>query len=176
MSADAPGAREPMIVIGRLGVSHGVRGEIRLFAESDVEGRFESLGQVWWLGRKGQCQPLEVVSLRRAGAFFLVRFRGIETPEAAARFSHGALALPASQRGPAPEGSYFIDDILGLTVADEAGRLLGRVTNVYRTGANDVYEIRGAAEILLPALESVILEVDLQARRMRVRVPAGLLE
>jgi 16S rRNA processing protein RimM len=108
-------------------------------------------------------------------SFFLASFEGLDTPEAVSELVRGFLAVPESQRGTLPAGSYFVDDIVGLKVEDEAGQDLGVVTGVYQTGANDIYEIAGpVGEMLFPALKHLVLGIDLQAKRMRVRVPEGL--
>jgi len=73
------------------------------------------------------------------------------------------------------EGRHFWFQIEGLEVETEDGEPLGRLVGLVETGANDVYEVRGpAGEILIPALSDVIRDIDLDARRMIVALPAGL--
>jgi 16S rRNA processing protein RimM len=173
-------AREPrvpddMVLIGRLGAVHGIHGELKLFSMSDVPGRFDNLREVFWIGTKGEPKPLKVKSLRALPAHYLICFEGWDVRETAAELSNGLLALPLARRGELPPGVYFLDDILGLEVCDESGRRLGAVTEIYQTGAHDVYAVRdGDRELLLPALPSVVLSIDLAGRRMTVRVPEGL--
>jgi len=174
-SAHAPAIPGDLVVIGKLGTVHGVHGEIKLFSLSDVPGRFDNLQEVWYVGEKGLAQRLEVKSLRAAGTFWLICFLGIETREEALGLINGQIAIPNDRRGVLPEGAYFLDDIIGLEVVDENGRHLGRIVEIFKTGANDIYEIRDQGkELLLPALKSNILEIDLKAHRMRVRIPEGL--
>lgn len=169
---DAPQA---FIRIARLGSPHGVRGELRLFSLSDVPGRLEGLRAAWWLGARSRRRRLEVEGVRAAGRSWLIKFRGIDTPEAARELVNGFLAVPPQERGTLPRGRYFVDDLIGLEVLAEDGRYLGRLEQIYETGANDVYAVvHEGRELLLPALAQVILEVDLEHRRLRVRVPAGL--
>ncbi len=167
---------DEMVVIGRLGAPHGIRGELRLFSVSDVPGRFEGLREMWWQGAaRGAWRRLRVDQLRSGGDHYLVRFAGFATREQAGALSHGHLALPARERPVLPRGSYFIDQVVGLLVETESGQPLGRIAEVYRTGANDIYAVQGpAGELLLPAVKSVVLEVDLERGRMRVRLPKGL--
>jgi 16S rRNA processing protein RimM len=77
------------------------------------------------------------------------------------------------------EGTFFVHDILGLSVHTEEGALLGAVADVLFTGANEVYVVQGKdlpqGEVLLPAIEDVIRAVDLEAGRMTVRLLPGLL-
>ena len=70
---------------------------------------------------------------------------------------------------PLPEGTFFWDQLVGLEVADERGTVIGELVEVFRAGGNEVYRIVGPdGERLVPALRSVVLDVDLQARRMTV--------
>ena len=75
------------------------------------------------------------------------------------------------------ENEYFIADLIGISVEDETGVLLGELEDVIETGANDVYQIRmtDGRELLLPAIRQCVLSVDIEAGRMRVHVLDGLL-
>ena len=72
---------------------------------------------------------------------------------------------------------YLVKDLDGCRVLTETGEDLGEIKDVYPTGANDVFSVRlGEREILVPALKEVVLEIDLAARRIVVRLPPGLRE
>jgi 16S rRNA processing protein RimM len=168
---------EELVRIGQLGAPHGVHGEMKLFPMSDVPGRFDHLKEIVWLGLNGRKRPLLVKQVKPGVAFFFIRFEGIDTPEQAAELTRGYIAVPETSRGKLPVGTFFIDDIVGLTVEDENGAGLGTVKGIYQTGANDIYEIESRdGDFLLPALKHIILKVDLEARRLRVRIPEGLRE
>jgi len=163
------------VLIGKIGAPHGIQGELKLFSLSDVPDRFETLKTVWWIGPKAERKRLTVAAYRPGERFHLIRFHELTSRENAARLTNGYLALPRSQRGQLPEGQYFIDDIIGLQVENEAGQFIGRVTNIIQTGSNDIYVVQGEgkAELLLPALKEVILNIVLERRRIIVRVPEG---
>lgn len=170
--ADPPAASEERIYIGKVGAAHGVRGEIRLVPLSDVPGRFQSLGRVYWIGPGGLERSLHVAGCRPANQYYLVSFEEITTREQAARLTNGYLALPRGERGTLPPEQYFLDQVIGLKVETEEGRFLGRVTTIWQTGSNDVYEIHGPeGERLLPAMQNIILRIDLQEQRMIVQLP-----
>jgi len=86
------------------------------------------------------------------------------------------LLIPMQSAEPLPEGVYYRWQILGLAVVELEGQHLGTVAEILETGANDVYIVRknDPRELLLPAIESVILKVDLEQGRLLVRVPEGL--
>ena len=79
-----------------------------------------------------------------------------------------------------PKDTYFVEDLIGCRVSDDTGRELGTLTDVFETGANDVYEISGEKKLLLPALKRAIISTDVENRRMvldsKVLEEVGLFE
>ena len=86
------------------------------------------------------------------------------------------LTISRDEVGPLPEGSYYHFQVIGIGVWTEDGEFLGEVRQILPTGVNDVYVVRdsGEKEVLVPSLESVVLDVDLGENRMVVRLPEGL--
>jgi 16S rRNA processing protein RimM len=86
--------------------------------------------------------------------------------------------VSGADRPPLPEGEYYHHQLIGLAVQDERGLVLGVLTEILETGANDVYVVTavGGNEILLPVIPGVVLDVDLPAKTMRVHLPAGLMD
>jgi 16S rRNA processing protein RimM len=76
-----------------------------------------------------------------------------------------------------PEDSYRVSDLAKCQVVTESGEILGVLVDVYPTRANDVFSVRSPTrEYLIPALKTVVLQIDLEARRIVVRFPKGLRE
>ena len=78
-----------------------------------------------------------------------------------------------------PEGKFFIQDVIGLEVTDaDTGRRYGTLTDVLKTGANDVYTVRDSAgkEFLLPVIPDVVVDTDLEAGRLLVRPIKGIFD
>lgn len=134
-------------------------------------------GKTLWVGDAHR--PMAVTGLRPHGAGMLVKFKGIDSPERAGEFRNQWVFIPASAVPELPEGQLYQHQLFGLDVVDEAGRLLGRITEIIETGANDVYVVTdadGREVVLLPAIPAVILDVDLGRRQMRVHLLDGLME
>jgi 16S rRNA processing protein RimM len=122
-------------------------------------------------------EPLRIRSRRSADKAILIAFDGYSNPESAAKLRSQYVYVRAGDRPPLPEGEYYHHELLGLQVITEDGRDLGRLVEILSSPANDVYIVQPAAgpEILLPALKSVILQVDLPNGQMRVHVLPGLI-
>lgn len=173
-AAGSSGNDEPVfLAVGRLRRAHGVSGEIRMDVLTDFPERLEPGVQVY---AGPQRQPLRLRSVRSHQSALLVAFDGIDTPEQAGELRNLLVQVRADDRPALPEGEYYHHQILGLKVFSEAGEYLGEIREILETGANDVYLIRAenGAEILLPAVEDVVLAVDLERAKMRVRLLPGL--
>jgi len=96
----------------------------------------------------------------------VLRLDGVDDRDAAEELVGRYLEAPPVQL---PPGTYYWHQLVGLSVADDAGVELGKVVEVFRAGENEVYRIEGpAGELLVPALRDVVLAIDLESRRMIV--------
>lgn len=120
--------------------------------------------------------PAVVREFRPHRARFLLAIEDCEDRESAERFRGMDIFVPFDDVEPLPEGIFYHWQILGLEVITDEGEILGNVERILETGANDVYLIRGRSgeELLLPAIQSVILDIDLQEGRITVRLIPGL--
>lgn len=121
-------------------------------------------------------KPMTLASVRPHGENMLVRLRGVNTPETAGQYRNTWLFIKTKDAPPLPEGKYYQYQLLGLKVVDEANHPLGTLTEILETGANDVYVVTDEAgkETLLPAIPSVILDVQPEAGVIRVHLLEGL--
>jgi 16S rRNA processing protein RimM len=118
-----------------------------------------------------------VDSVRRIGASWVLKLRGVESSEEATRLVGREIAIPRSSAPALPEGVYYHGDLIGLRVVNEAGRELGRMTEIWETGANDVYVVRGPqGESLFPATWEVVKRIDLASGVMIVHPLKGMIE
>lgn len=169
-----PGPR--LVAVGRVGRPHGVQGEVRVEAGP---GLVEGMGRYrrFYLSRGSaeEASPVAVEAWRPHGRFVLVVFQGARTPEQAAAFTGSILWVERSELPPLAEGEYYHADLLGCAVRDEGGNDLGKVVDVFATGAHDVLVIRGdGGEWMLPVTEENVPGMDLAAGELVVRVPEGL--
>ena len=142
------------IIIGKLGKSRGLKGEIKIIPLTDFEGRFDDLTEIFVGGKL-----MKVESVNHIGDEIFVKFEGVDNRESAKNLTNKILTLPRSQAAPLDEGEFYTFDIIGCEVfADEKN--IGVVTAVLKTGSNDVYQVNGDKEFLIPALKSVIKKID----------------
>ena len=160
---------EPMVVVGKLGRPFGVRGLVRVLSLTDVPNRFENLTDVTLESPTGQTLVTRVTNVRTDGRSYLVRFATFSTPEEARDYSGAWLKIPQKDVPPAPEGHHYQFELIGLTVQDESGHVLGTLEEVVEVPHRHLFVIRGTGkEYLLPALRKWISGVDVAAGVMTV--------
>jgi 16S rRNA processing protein RimM len=175
-AAGSPLRGEPdFLAVGRLRRPHGVRGDILMEVLTDFPDRLTD-GMILYVG--AEHRPLRMLHQRNYREARIVTFEGYETPEEIGEFRNQYVFIPTADLPPLPEGEYYHHQILGLQVFNETGTSLGTLVEILETGANDVYVLRqeNAADILLPAIDPVILDIDLNKGEMRVHLLPGLIE
>lgn len=163
------------LVAGRIVRPHGLRGQVVVEPVSDWIDRVRP-GQGVLLGESGR--PGRVISLQQHGTRYLLTLEGCGSREAAESLRGEVIQCPMEDLGPLPDGVYFRWQIVGLRAVTDEGTDLGEIIEVFSTGANDVYEVQQAdgRRVLLPAISSVIREIDLDHGLARVHLLPGLID
>ena len=161
--------------VGVIAGTHGVRGDVKVYPTTDDPGRFRRLKSVI-LTVHGKDEVHEVSGVRFQDKFVLLHLSGIESPEEARNYRQMPLLIERADAMPLEEGRYYIPDLIGMSVLEEDGSELGELTDVLETGANDVYEVHTpqGQEILIPAIDDCILNVDVERSEMIVHLLPGL--
>jgi 16S rRNA processing protein RimM len=154
------------MVIGTVVGTFGVRGELKVELHTDFPDRYTGLTTVYVGPRR---VPHAVVAARKHGGRVLLRLAGVDAPEQADALRGRELAVPRAEAVPLPEGYYYLDDLVGVEVSTADGRALGSISEVLRTGSNDVYVVgTGGKALLVPAIRDAVRDLDLATRRLIV--------
>lgn len=149
---------------------HGVRGDIKVFPYTHDP---ENLSKQKFFIIDGE--KTEVQYAKMHGKFLIIHIDSINTREDAENMKGTILCIPRENAAPLPEGQYYMDDLIGSSVF-EGEKNLGILEDIMETGANDVYCVvdEKGREILIPAIKGVLLEIDINGRRIDVALPEGL--
>lgn len=162
------------VLIGEVIKPHGVQGELKVHPITDNPQRFKKLKEVILVQNQVQ-RRLNVLDAKVQPDGVCLTLEGVDTREEAEKLRGWAVKIDPSEVPPLKEGWYYFE-LEGMQVY-EGEILLGKLTQVVQTGANDVYLVEGTkGEICIPALKSVVKNVDVPGRRMDVELPPGLLE
>jgi len=166
------------VVIARIVKPRGIRGEVACDIETDFLERFASLERVTvWMPNESR------LALRITDHWFhkrrvILKFEGYDTRTAAERLVGGRLVIREADARELEENQFYEYQIIGSEVVTVGGDRIGRVTRLMRTGASDllVIESEEGRELLVPFADDICSEVDMDARRITVNPPEGLLE
>ena len=162
----------PHIEIGKIVNTHGLRGHIKVEPWCDGIETFEYLNRVF----VGNVE-YEIENVKIQKNFFLLKLAKLDTIEEAEKLKNKVICADEAEMPPLPEGVFYIKDIIGLSVYD-GDKLIGEITDWIETGANNVYIIKrpNGKDVLIPAIDSVIAEVDIENKKMSVNMLEGLME
>jgi 16S rRNA processing protein RimM len=171
---DAPREAVRFLDIGAIIGPFGLDGDIRVYILSDFPERFLDCEVV----RVGdRLRPYEVEASRLVKNEAVLKLKGIDDADAAARLKGEVIRVPIDEAVDLDEDEFFWHQIIGLDVRTESGESLGKVTDILRTGANDVYVAQGPrGEVLIPAIADVVLKIDVKGGVITVRPLPGMLE
>ena len=156
---------EDKIIIGKLGKVRGLNGELNIIPLTDFEDRFDNLEKVDIDGK-----ILQVDYVKPIGKNLVIRFNDYTTRESAQKLTGKLMRVYKSEAAPLAEGEFYTFDIVGLEASDLNGIKIGVVTEVLKTGSNDVFVVKGDAgrEVLIPALKRVIKKIDIENKSMLI--------
>jgi 16S rRNA processing protein RimM len=157
------------IVIGKIVAPHGVRGDIRIMPLTDRPEQFLNLSYL--LLEDGR--QLTVKAARFHKRMVLVSTKEITTMNDAELLRDKKILIRAEDLPPLEEGRFYVADLIGLPVFDEEGKQLGTFKDSITTGSNDVYivAVPGGKDLLIPALKIYVREINLQEKRIVVKLP-----
>lgn len=157
------------IVIGKIVAPHGVRGDIRIMPLTDRPEQFLNLSYL--LLEDGR--QLTVKAARFHKRMVLVSTKEITTMNDAELLRDKKILIRAENLPPLEEGRFYVADLIGLPVFDEEGKQLGTFKDSITTGSNDVYivAVPGGKDLLVPALKIYVREINLQEKRIVVKLP-----
>ncbi len=184
---------EQLLRIGIISSPHGIRGEVKVFPTTDDVQRFKELKQVLLATEsdlesgenKEEIQAeqkkgieLEIEGVKFFKQFVILKFKGIDDRNQVESYRGKDLLITRDQAVALEEGEYFIADLIGMEVRSDQGEVLGILSDVLQTGANDVYMVKreGKKDLLIPAIKQCILRTDLAENCMIVHLLDGLLD
>ena len=168
---------EQFLRVGVISSTHGIRGEVKVYPTTDDPERFLDLDEVI-LDTGREHKILEIEGVKFFKNQVILKFKGYDNINDIEKYLKKDLLVDREHAVELGENENFIADLIDMEVVTDEGKVLGTLTDVIETGANDVYAVKtpeGKA-ILLPAIRDCILDVNVDEKRMTVHVMEGLLD
>lgn len=165
--------RAQRICVAQIGAPHGVRGEVKLWPFTADPGAIKDYGP---LETEDGAARFEIETLRAAKDHLVVRLKGVNDRDAAARLTRAKLFVPRDRLPATTENDEFYHaDLIGLAVVDAQGNALGQIAAIHNFGAGDLIEVKpvqGASTVLLPFNQAVVPVIDIAGQRIVVDAAA----
>jgi 16S rRNA processing protein RimM len=159
-----------MVLVGRVARPVGLRGEVVVEPYGDDPSRFSKGSRVYTESEPRR--ELVICGSRAYRGRFAVLFEGVDSWDAAEELRDATLVVPEESLPKLPTGVYYHYQVLGLTVIDADGVVVGPIESILDTGSNDVYCVgEGAEQILIPAVRDYIGRIDLTSGQLFLNVP-----
>lgn len=161
--------------VGQIVNTFGVKGMLKVKPFTDDANRFEELKKVY-ICKKEKLEEVEIEEVKYHKDMVLLKVKGIDDMSEAEKVKGLYLKIDRKNAKKLPKDTYFIADLLGLEVYSDREELLGKVDDIFRTGANDVYVVKDekGKQLLLPGISEVIKEIDLEKEKIIVHLLKGL--
>jgi 16S rRNA processing protein RimM len=168
---------EQLLRVGVISSTHGVRGEVKVYPTTDDVNRFKKLKKVV-LDTGREYLDLEIQGVKFFKNQVILKFKGIDNINDIEKYKGKDLLVHRENAVALEENENYVADLIDLKVVTDEGQVLGYLTEVMETGANDVYvvETEDGKELLLPAIRDCILDVDLEEEVMTVHILPGLFD
>lgn len=162
--------------IGKIVKTHGLQGGVKVKSYlTDPGSLLPRLEAVYLQREETDMQRCQLTRYQSGSRYFFLEMEGVSDYQAAASLLGYRVYAPVDKLAPLPEGEYYWHDLIGMDVTTEEGFPLGKISEIFSAGSNDVYVCRnGEEEKLLPATEDVIRKVDKVKNIMTVRLLEGL--
>lgn len=167
---------EEYLEIGQIVNTNGLRGFVKVKPLTDDIERFEDLETVY-IDKGKELVEYKIQEVKYVKNMVLLKLEGIDDINEAEKYKNFYIKINREDAVELEENSYFIVDIIGSDVYTEENEFLGKVIDVFSTGSNDVYTVKNGSnkEILLPAIEDVIKQVDVENKKIIVHLLDGLI-
>ena len=168
-------------MLGQIVGAHGIRGVVKVYAYTESTADFDLYDEFILIDTNGRRRNLERLWARpHQKNIVRLALKNVNSRDQAESLAGSRVMIPRKQLPPLDDDTYYWADLIGMTVQTAEGEHLGRVKAIIPTGANDVYVVQTPAghssnEILLPAIASVVLEINVAQGLMVVEIPPGLI-
>jgi 16S rRNA processing protein RimM len=166
-----------LVVLGTISKPQGLRGAFRVRPTSLQSNNLATL-KTLFLGSVDQNPtPHKVKKVQDRGGFFVVQIQGVDHIDQVTGMIGTEVSARLDDLAELDDGEFYWFELVGLKVVTTRGRELGKIESIIPTGANDVLVVnKGRREKLIPYIDQVVVEVNLEEGVMTVDLPPGLLD
>ncbi|HYL93272.1 MAG TPA: ribosome maturation factor RimM [Alphaproteobacteria bacterium] len=171
------GKQDGFVTIAKVTKTQGRKGEVAATLLTDFPERFASRKRLFaWAGSNDTRRELELLEHWFHKGQVVLKFAGVDSISDAETLLGCEIQIPASERAELQDGSLYVSDLVGCTLLD-SGRVIGKIEDVqFGSGEAPLLVVKGEKEYLIPLAAGFIDKIELEHRRVSLRLPLGMLE
>ena len=167
--------------IGRIVNTFGIRGQLKVIADTDfAEERFKEGQQLVILSDENIVQKVTISKSQLHKGTYLISFENYTNINQVEKFKGCWLAIQENEQHVLPEDEFYHHQIIGLKVVTDQGKTLGTIKEILQLGSNDVWVVKRMEpkkkDALLPYIDQVVKQVDLEKKEVLVELMEGLID
>lgn len=170
---------DSLLSVGKIVNTHGIRGEVKIWLQTDFpEVRFAPDAELLIIHPEhGGHIPVTVAASRPYKQMYIVKFAEFNHINEVEKYKGYEVKVSKAETVELPENEYYFHEIIGCRVVDDEGKELGVIQDILRPGANDVWVVKmpNRQELLLPVIDDVVLDVNVQEKVVKIHLMEGLL-
>jgi 16S rRNA processing protein RimM len=171
---------DKLYTVGKIVNTHGLLGELRIFPETDfADERFAKGSELVFVEPQTNIRiPVLIESAREHKKMFIVKFKGFHHINDVEKYKGWLLKVEEQYMLELPDDEFYYHEIIGCLVVTDEGEELGTISEILSPGANDVWVVErpSGKSVLLPYIDDVVLDVDIENKRVKVHIMEGLLD
>ncbi|SDG97089.1 16S rRNA processing protein RimM [Alteribacillus persepolensis] len=164
--------------VGKIVNTHGVRGEVKVLSVTDFEEKRFAKGAVLYFEKGAEKEKVTVKDVRYHKQFLLLTLHEYTSLNDVEKWKGASIVIPETDLEELEEGEFYYHQIIGCDVYSEEGEQLGRIKEILTPGANDVWVVkpaRGNKDIMIPYIDDVVKDIDIENQMVTIHVMEGLL-
>lgn len=168
---------EDLVAIAVITKPRGLRGEVMANILTDFPERFENLERVFAVSETGERSEIELERYFFQKERIVLKFAGFDSIEEAETLRNAEICIPEAEAVELEEDEFFDWELEDCRVETLEGEMIGRVSEVFRAGENiNLVVQNGEKDFMIPFVEAICPDVDIENKLIRVDLPEGLLE
>lgn len=167
-----------MFIVGKIVNTHGLKGEVKVKRITDFEERFHVGSTVYIKNKDNEAIPLIIASFRTHKNHDLLQFEEYDSIEAVEPLKGATLYIKKEQLTPLEPGEFYFHEIIGCKMYTLDGEYIGEIESILTPGANDVWVVKNDSgkEILIPYIDDVVKEVNIEEKKVLIELMEGLID
>jgi 16S rRNA processing protein RimM len=175
--SEATESEDDLIIVARAVRIRGLKVELVADVLTDFPERFETIERLFAVGPRGERKQLELENYWFQNDRMVLKFAGYDTVETSQALIGYAFGLPLAERVELSRDEFYDWELEGCLVEDRSGQSIGRVREIMRTGGVELLVVENEGrEFLIPLAASIVVEIDISRKKIRIDPPEGLLD